>query len=112
MKIALITEGTYPYVHGGVSMWCDRLMRKIPEIEFTVYAIAPAVGSDPVWELPPNVSSLEAIELEPTMGRGFERYPLEVQQRFLAAFDGFLLSILSAPTPNEDEFLAALLAKY
>ncbi len=112
MKIALITEGTYPFVHGGVSMWCDRLIRKIPDVEFVLYAISPAVDSDPVWELPANVSSLEAIELEPEIGRRFERYPVEAQQRFLAAFDGFLLSILGPPTPNEDEFLVALRALF
>ncbi len=107
MKIALITEGTYPYVHGGVSVWCDRLIRKLPDVEFTVCAIAPVGGQDPVWELPPNVSALNTIDLEPTTGRRFERYPLRSQEAFLEAFDAFLTATLRAPTRGEGEFLAA-----
>jgi len=108
MKVALITEGTYPYVHGGVSVWCDRLIRKLPEVEFALYAIAPAVDRAPVWELPPNVSSLDAIDLESTIGRSFDRYPLADRQKFLETFDAFLVATLRGSTGHEGEFLAAL----
>ena len=108
MKVAMITEGTYPYVHGGVSMWCDRLMRKLPDVEFALYAISPAPDSAPVWDLPPNVVSLEAIEIEPSTGRKFERYSKDVKQHFLEAFDSFLVATLREPTPHEAEFTASL----
>ncbi|MDX6239406.1 MAG: hypothetical protein QOG10_4221 [Kribbellaceae bacterium] len=26
MDVSLINEGTYPYVSGGVSTWCDRML--------------------------------------------------------------------------------------
>ena len=39
MKICLLTEGSYPYVVGGVSSWVQMLMTGLPEFEFTIYAI-------------------------------------------------------------------------
>ena len=39
MKICLLTEGSYPYVVGGVSSWVQMLMTGLPEFEFTVYAV-------------------------------------------------------------------------
>ena len=31
MRIALVSEGTYPYAMGGVSVWCDQLIRGMPD---------------------------------------------------------------------------------
>lgn len=39
MRICLLTEGSYPYVVGGVSSWVQMLMEGIPEHEFTIYSI-------------------------------------------------------------------------
>ena len=39
MKICLLTEGSYPYVVGGVSSWVQMLMTGLPEFEFTIYAV-------------------------------------------------------------------------
>jgi glycosyltransferase involved in cell wall biosynthesis len=58
MRIALVTEGTYPTVTGGVSTWCDQLLRGMPEHDWSVVALT-ATGSEPsVWERPPSVSSV------------------------------------------------------
>ncbi len=104
----MITEGTYPYVHGGVSMWCDRLVRKLPDIEFKLLAISPGIGREPIWDLPPNVISLDPIELVSTTDRPFGYYPLSAQRRFLEAFDAFVNATLQGPTPDESRFLTAL----
>jgi hypothetical protein len=40
MKIAMITEGTYPHGFGGVSVWCDQLVREIPNTAFSLFDIA------------------------------------------------------------------------
>ena len=61
MKIALITEGTYPVVTGGVSTWCDQLLTGLPDHEFHVTALTGSGASRPVWELPANVRSLNLI---------------------------------------------------
>ena len=39
MRICLLTEGSYPYVVGGVSSWIQMLMKGLPEHEFVVYSI-------------------------------------------------------------------------
>src|SRR6266568_3587547 len=38
MKIALMTEGTYPFAFGGVSVWCDQLIRGMPGYDFHLVA--------------------------------------------------------------------------
>ena len=65
MKVALVGEGTYPIVSGGVSTWCNLLFRALPEHEFHVVTL---VGDrrDVVCEIPTNVAS---IELHPIWGR-------------------------------------------
>ena len=39
MRIGLLTEGSYPYVVGGVSSWVQMLMQGLPEHDFFVYSI-------------------------------------------------------------------------
>jgi glycosyltransferase involved in cell wall biosynthesis len=63
MKVALSAEGTYPHQFGGVSVWCDQLIRALPGYEFAVIALV-ATGTEPVqWELPAHVSQLVTVPL-------------------------------------------------
>ncbi|HEY3979614.1 MAG TPA: GT4 family glycosyltransferase PelF [Streptosporangiaceae bacterium] len=63
MRIALTAEGTYPHQFGGVSVWCDQLVRGLPEYDFALVALV-ATGAEPVrWELPPNVTGLSVLPL-------------------------------------------------
>jgi polysaccharide biosynthesis protein PelF len=63
VHIALTAEGTYPHQFGGVSVWCDQLVRGLPECDFSMVALV-ATGSEPVrWELPANLIDLTAIPL-------------------------------------------------
>jgi glycosyltransferase involved in cell wall biosynthesis len=63
MKVALAAEGTYPHQFGGVSVWCDQLIRGLPGHEFVVVALV-ATGVEPVrWELPANASQLVTLPL-------------------------------------------------
>ena len=51
-----MTEGTYPHAYGGVSVWCDQLVRGMPEHRFAVRAIT-GTGQEPLaWELPDHVT--------------------------------------------------------
>jgi polysaccharide biosynthesis protein PelF len=56
MKIALISEGTYPFAMGGVSVWCDQLLRGMPEHEVEFVALTVDGRDRPLWPLPPNVT--------------------------------------------------------
>ncbi len=108
----MTTEGTYPYVHGGVSVWCDRLIKQLPDVEFALYAISPGVGKRPVWDLPDNVTSFVPIELAPSNGRRYERYPEAARAGFLDAFDLFLRSVLEDPADPSRGFLASVKSLY
>jgi polysaccharide biosynthesis protein PelF len=61
--VALIGEGTYPHQFGGVSVWCDQLVRGMPDYDFLLVALV-ATGAEPVrWSLPDNVTSVSAVPL-------------------------------------------------
>lgn len=40
MRICMISEGSYPYVTGGVSSWINTLLHSYPEHEFIIYVIS------------------------------------------------------------------------
>jgi glycosyltransferase involved in cell wall biosynthesis len=63
MDVALTTEGTYPHNFGGVSVWCDQIIRGMPEHDFQVVALV-ATGAEPVlWDLPDNVASVVSVPM-------------------------------------------------
>ena len=39
MKICLILEGSYPYIHGGVSTWMQDYIQIMPDQEFCQWVI-------------------------------------------------------------------------
>ncbi|MBD0709657.1 MULTISPECIES: GT4 family glycosyltransferase PelF [unclassified Streptomyces] len=96
-KVTLLTEGTYPHVHGGVSTWCDQLVRGMPEVDFDILALTGS-GREPVaWELPPNVTRHTACPLwgpppGPARARRSPRGP--AYRRFLDAYENLLLALL------------------
>ncbi len=63
MDIALLAEGTYPYHPGGVSVWCDQLVRGLAPHRFAVHAITARPGGTPVWEIPDNVVGIYSVPL-------------------------------------------------
>ncbi|KPI05165.1 protein of unknown function DUF3492 [Actinobacteria bacterium OV450] len=114
--VTMLTEGTYPHVHGGVSTWCDQLVRGMPEVDFNVIALTGS-GREPVtWELPRNVYRHTAVPLwGATPGRGRRpRRRGKAHRRFTEAYETLLLSLLDPPagaagaTPGRDGFSEAL----
>jgi polysaccharide biosynthesis protein PelF len=63
LRVALLTEGTYPYHPGGVSVWCDQLVRGMAPHRFTIFSIVAASDLRPTWELPDNVDALHSTAL-------------------------------------------------
>ncbi|WP_199547932.1 GT4 family glycosyltransferase PelF [Streptomyces sp. N35] len=62
-RVTLLTEGTYPHSHGGVSVWCDQLVRGMPDFEFRVTAVT-GTGREPLlWELPSHVAEPVTVPL-------------------------------------------------
>ena len=62
-RVLLITEGTYPYSVGGVSSWCDLLLRNLTEIDWQVMPIIAAHGRPPLYTLPANAREVGVVEL-------------------------------------------------
>ncbi|MFH9064315.1 GT4 family glycosyltransferase PelF [Streptomyces coeruleorubidus] len=92
--VTMLTEGTYPHVHGGVSTWCDQLVKGMPEVDFHLVSLTGS-GREPVtWELPPNVYAHTSV---PTWGPrpGRRRPPYgRARRRFTETYERFLLSFL------------------
>ncbi len=59
--IALLLEGTFPYVSGGVSSWVAHMIRSFPEYRFAVVFIGSRKQDygEALYELPENVVHLE-----------------------------------------------------
>jgi len=95
VEVTLLTEGTYPYVHGGVSVWCDQLVQGMPDVRFHVLGITGSGREPHVWELPPQVASVSSAPLwgRPPGGAAPRGRAL---RRFLAGYERFLLSMLDA----------------
>jgi polysaccharide biosynthesis protein PelF len=63
VQIALSTEGTYPHHRGGVSVWCDQVVRGLSEHWYEVVAIVGSGNEQPLWSWPPNVVRLTTVPL-------------------------------------------------
>lgn len=59
----MLTEGTYPFVMGGVSTWCDLLVNGIPDVDWTVYALTAGKLDRPAFILPPHVEMAVHVDL-------------------------------------------------
>ena len=60
--IALLLEGTFPYVSGGVSSWVNQIIRAYPEYKFAIIFLGsrPQDYGDIKYVLPDNVVHVEA----------------------------------------------------
>jgi glycosyltransferase involved in cell wall biosynthesis len=106
-RVTLLTEGTYPHSHGGVSVWCDQLVRGMPDLDFDIIAVT-GTGHEPVvWELPAHVSRVLSVPMWGTPPDG--RPPRgRARNQLVAAYERFLTALLDPGT--EDAFAPALYA--
>ncbi|MCZ7461863.1 GT4 family glycosyltransferase PelF [Streptomyces sp. WMMC940] len=98
-RVTLLTEGTYPHSHGGVSVWCDQLVGGMPDIDFDVIAVTGTGRESVVWELPPHVAEPVTVPMwgpappgSPPRGRR--------ERRLMAAYERFLTALVD-PTAEE-----------
>src|SRR5690606_31492308 len=54
LRVLLVAEGSYPFHPGGVSLWCDQIIRGMPEHAFTVVALTVDGTEFVVWPAPGN----------------------------------------------------------
>ncbi|MBO7934847.1 GT4 family glycosyltransferase PelF [Streptomyces sp. S9] len=92
-RVTLLTEGTYPHSHGGVSVWCDQLVQGMPDLDFDVIAVT-GTGREPVvWDLPAQVGEVRSVPMwgAPPEGRTPKGRALA---RLAAAYEEFLTALL------------------
>jgi len=119
-SVLITTEGTYPCYSGGVSVWCDYLMRHLNDVTFHVFAITHAPSLQMKFACPPNVDScvlhpMWGTEEPGTSESGFaeaHQRKLQTQEavvasKFVPHFRAALPSLLS-PDSKPDVLAAAL----
>jgi glycosyltransferase involved in cell wall biosynthesis len=62
-RVLLCTEGTYPYVGGGVSTWCDILCKQMPDVDFTLFTVTGNPDVRAEYELPVNARKMIHVPL-------------------------------------------------
>ncbi|GGT15484.1 GT4 family glycosyltransferase PelF [Streptomyces chromofuscus] len=104
-RVTLLTEGTYPHSHGGVSVWCDQLVTGMPDIDFDVIAVTGTGRERIVWDLPSHVTGVLSVPMwgdappgRPPRGRA--------RRRIADAYERFLTALLDPAA--EDGFAPAL----
>lgn len=104
LDISLITEGTYPYHEGGVSVWCDQIVRGLAPDRFRIDAITGSIGETVCWAFPENVIEVRRI---PLWGRtGGRRPSLHLDCSVRRALEPFLFSVATGDA--DGSFLPSL----
>ncbi len=100
MRICLILEGSYPYVHGGVSTWMHAYIQAMQEHEFVLWVIgAKAEGRGKfVYDLPSNVVEVEEVFLDDALRLHGEHVPVLFTEEERTA----LRELLRLGTPDWD----------
>ncbi|WCB95091.1 glycosyltransferase [Baekduia alba] len=62
-RILLTTEGTYPYIMGGVSSWCDLMVNSLTEFDWQVMPIVAPHGRPPTFALPRHATEIGPVEV-------------------------------------------------
>jgi glycosyltransferase involved in cell wall biosynthesis len=114
LKVLLITESGYPYRVGGVSTWCENLVRGLVGVEFRVLALIGEPDATPIYPIPKSVAEVipvplwgtrEALEHRPDLGvrdlwRARRADYDDVVTRHLAPEIGALVASLFAEEPD------------
>ena len=100
LRVALVNEGTYPFVTGGVSTWCDQLVRGLSDLQWQLVTIVGTEPARPALALPDNVGSLTTV---PVWGPA--RRP---RHRALSAADKLCRGMLGDSPEDRAGFAAAI----
>lgn len=105
IDVLLTTEGTYPYVTGGVSTWAHQLLTGLVEMRFVVYSVVANPNASLRYEPPRNVAHLVQVplwgtedpaEFNPRPGwisRRLRRPGQRFVAQFLPAYESLVVSV-------------------
>ncbi|WP_245870886.1 GT4 family glycosyltransferase PelF [Asanoa hainanensis] len=94
-----MSEGTYPFAMGGVSVWCDQLMRGLSDYRWEMVALTVDNSERPVWRLPENLDAVTSI---PLWGPGGDRRRGVPPPEFTEPYQEFLLSLVTPLDPRPE----------
>jgi len=63
LSVLMTTEGTYPYSSGGVSTWCDALLRNTPDVRWTLLPLMMNPHIEQKFDPPDNVRRVINVPL-------------------------------------------------
>lgn len=97
VRIGLLTEGGYPYATGEARLWCDRLVRGLPQHEFELYALSRSAEQEERGRvpLPAHVTRVLTAPLWAPADDG-RSYRRRERRRFAAAFTELVRGICGA----------------
>jgi glycosyltransferase involved in cell wall biosynthesis len=119
----MVTEAGYPFYRGGVAVWCDRLIRDLPDVSFRLVSFVGSPRIDMKYELPSNVTGCikvplwgirEVLEVREDLSmaelrrRRYDTTDPLVRRVFLPSFRAFV-SELYAEKASLDRLTAAIL---
>ena len=81
VKVLLTTDGTYPCYTGGVSVWCEQLVRHSPDVTFRIFALTYSPSERPVYAMPPNVEACQILPLWGVREAGWAQGPFSQTYR-------------------------------
>jgi polysaccharide biosynthesis protein PelF len=113
LRVALVSEGCYPFHPGGVSLWCHQLVQGMPENPFTVVALTVDGTERSIWSAPRNLTQVVNIPLWVPRRRRRGVPP----SSFTGHYEALLHSMLQPLTRGcqaacADEFVGALRGLY
>jgi glycosyltransferase involved in cell wall biosynthesis len=113
LRIAIVSEGCYPFHPGGVSLWCHQLIQGMPENSFTVVALTVDGTEQSTWPAPGNLTEAVNIPLWGQRPRPRRRPPAS----FTGPYESLLRSMFGPLTQEHetacaDEFVASLRGLY
>ncbi len=116
MKVALVSEGTYPFAMGGVSVWCDQLIRGLPDYRWDMVALSVDGSERSIFAPPGNLDRVVNIPLWGSGGASRRGRPPASFRSSYAAFLNCLVTPLD-PRPERaaverSRFLLALRGLY
>ncbi len=121
IDVLLTTEGTYPYVTGGVSTWAHQLVTGLTEKNFVLYSVVANTNLAVRYDPPPNLIQTVQVplwgtednaEFNPRPGwiaRRLRRPGRRFDEEFLPAYAQLVISV-ALGEGGPDDLVAALCA--
>ena len=63
LSVLMTTEGTYPYGAGGVSTWCDAILRNTPDVQYVLLPLMMNPHIEQRYDPPQNVRRVVNVPL-------------------------------------------------